>query len=355
MRTNLLLSWIVIGAIGGSCVAQGTVGITEVTINPAQPRELQQASVTIRGWKPGSGYRIYDAHERIENASIYIDLYWDVPEPGTTEPEPYEYTVPVGTLRVGTYAYTVYVSFFGALSDSATTTFTVSPAVYSIDPVLSPEPGFGQPVSGGLVGIGGIAQPLSPQPTGLFEQMKQQMQDRINNPAGSTLQLPGVDIQHVSWSDVTGIKEGISSLKIDPANPTPSDEVSVTVVGWKPASNLVVGNAAVRIEGQTIWLDLYWQEQASPPPATACGGSMGQMEACSFSLTVTQYDLTPPYDGVPYEYAKSLGTFAAGTYTLNVANHDKVSGSKSTTFTVKSAATGQGQPWPAWLAEFLAR
>jgi hypothetical protein len=353
MKTNLLL-WIIVGAIAGACVAQETVGITEITINPAQPRELQQASVTIHGWKPGSGYRIYDAQARVEDANIYIDLYWDVPEAGTTEPEPYEYTVPVGTLRVGTYAYTVYVSFFGALSDSAMTTFTVSGAVYSIGPVFSPEPGFGQPGSGGLVGMGGIAQPLSPQPTDRFEQMKQQMFDRLNNPGGSALELPGFEIQHVPWSDVTSIREGISSLKIKPANPTPSDDVSVTVGGWKPSSNLVVGNATVQVEGQTIWLDLYWQEQPSAPPVTASGGSMDQMQACSFSLTVTQYDLTPPYEGVPYEYTKSLGTFAAGTYTLNVANHDKVSGSKSTSFTVKAAGS-QSSPWPAWFADILSR
>jgi hypothetical protein len=203
--------------------------------------------------------------------------------------------------------------------------------------------------------IGAIAGPCIAQeePTDPFEQMRQSMQARLANLGHSFVELPGVEIEHVSWSDVTGIKEGISSLEIDPARPTPSDVVSVTVSGWKGSPNFVVGSAEVWPAGQTIYVDLYWQEQ-TPPPTPQPSGSMDQAQACSFSLTVTQYDLTPPYGGVPYEYTESLGTFAAGTYTLNVANHGKVSGSKSTSFTVGSAASQEPQ-WPAWFTNLRSR
>jgi hypothetical protein len=333
MKADSLLLWIVVGAVAAvPCAAQMVVGnpflpnsahTPGIEVTPMFPHACDEVSVTIRGMMSASNCYVSSVDKRIEGSDIYIDLSWGSVGQGCMVLTPFEYTVSLGTFDPGTY--TVH---YGGM----TATFTVMPTLTLPSTPTIPDT----------------------NPTDSLEQLKQQMRDRLNNQGGSTLDLPGVEINHVPWSDVTSIKEGISSLKIDPANPTPSDDVSVTVGGWKPSSNLVVGNATVQVEGQTIWLDLYWQEQPSAPPVTASGGSMDQMQACSFSLTVTQYDLTPPYEGVPYEYTKSLGTFAAGTYTLNVANHDKVSGSKSTSFTVKAAGS-QSSPWPAWFADILSR
>ena len=157
MKTELIL-WIIVAAIAGSYVAQGGIGrpgpsITEVVVNANGPNVTW---ATIRGWKPASSYRINNVDTRIEEADIYIDLYWDVSEDGTTEPEPYECTASLGGLEAG--IYTVYVTFFGALSGSGTTTFSLDPVVYSV------ESGYEEPVSGGALQGG-------PSSTDPFDQM----------------------------------------------------------------------------------------------------------------------------------------------------------------------------------------
>jgi hypothetical protein len=168
-KTKLLL-WMIVTAIVGSYVAQRPIrgpgpSITEVAVNA---NGLNVTWATIRGWKPASSYRVNDTDTRIEGTDIYIDLYWDVSEDGTTEPEPYECTASLGGLEAG--IYTVYVTFFGALSGSSTTTFSLGPVVYSV------ESGYEEPVSGGALQGG-------PSSTDSFEQMRQDI--RASRPGGN--------------------------------------------------------------------------------------------------------------------------------------------------------------------------
>ena len=50
--------------------------------------------------------------------------------------------------------------------------------------------------------------------------------DWLTDPDISTPSLPGFEIQHVPWSEVGNIKEGISQLRVKPSAPKSSDEVS---------------------------------------------------------------------------------------------------------------------------------
>ena len=106
----------------------------------------------------------------------------------------------------------------------------------------------------------------------------------------------------------------ISDVRITPAEPAVSDEVSVTVCGWTPATNYRVYDTDLRIAGSQIWLDLYWDTP----------GMGGQ----AFT---------------PYEYTHPLGTLSPGMYIVHVTNRDAMSGSTTITFTVSPSIPGSGQ------------
>ena len=396
----------------GDLLSPNMAEVSEVEVTPMLPDAADEVSVTFRGYKPASNYYISSVDKQIEGSNICLNPHWASSGIGTQAFMPYEYTVPLGTLSPGTYivhvrdvtaTFTVRPSL-GLPSGQGDIAPPDSTPQCQLRLQVTPTlPNDSQDVSvvisGWTVPIGHIihnvdthaessdiyidlywmALPEDQQwllsectvSLGTLDPEMHTVHVTCHGSLGGTAttkvlvsrspgqtptltaSLPGFEINHMDWTTQTSIKEGISRLRISPAAPTPSDVVSVTVSGWKPANNLVIGNATIQIEGQTIRLDLYWQEQTPPPAPTAVnsGGAMDQMQACSFSVTVTQYDLTSPYEGVPYEYIRSLGTFAAGTYTLNVANHGPVSGSASTSFIVKP--TGQSLPWPAWFTGVL--
>jgi hypothetical protein len=159
---------------------------------------------------------------------------------------------------------------------------------------------------------------------------------------------------HVPFSDVSTIKEGISDVRVKPAAPKSSDEVSVTISGWRPSAELVVERTTLRVEGQDIYLDLYWHTQPLMPPTGNAGPGIGGMEqaqcmSIAQPVPIVQYDITP-YSGVPFGYTANLGKFSPGTYVLHVTNHSPMSGSASVSFIVLPSAASVGQmptPFPA--------
>ena len=349
MRTYVLLFSIVVGVGVVACADVGQLVsipnpsqtesfVPQIRITPSLPTASDEVFVTVCGRKPGSDYVVCDTELRVEGSSIWLDLHWGIsfnmqfegqllgwqvvqPVP-TFQAVPYEYTESLGTLDPG--VYTLHVTNLGAVSGGATMMFFV------IGVPDNSDPGPSDP-------IGGLELP-----------------DWLTEPVTSAPDLPGFEIQHVPWSDVSDIKEGISQLSVEPSSPTSSDEVSVTINGWKPNSELAVERTTLRVEGNQIWLDVYWHTQPllPPPPTLAdlpagpvqtagpvqiASGEIGQMQNCSLVMaqpvTIIQYDITP-YWGVPFEYTERLGTFSPGTYILHVTSHNPVSGSDSTSFTV---------------------
>jgi len=142
----------------------------------------------------------------------------------------------------------------------------------------------------------------------------------------------------------------MTQLRIDPPAPTSSDEVSVTITGWKPSSDIVVEQAILRVEGNEIWLDVYWYTQPTPPaaPSPVAGNVSQSPWDVGFGLpsTVIQGGIAPCWS-VPFEHTERLGTFSPGTYALHVTNYGPVSGSASTTFTV-SRSIGIGEQPLLW-------
>jgi hypothetical protein len=285
----------------------GMAPISEVRVTPGMPTSSSEVSVTVCGWKPASNYAVYDTELRIEGADIWLDLYWHVSGIGLQAFMQYEYTESLGTLDPG--MYTLHVTNRGAMGGSATTTFVVCrvPGNFDPDPIDLPD--------------------LLEWPDG----------DSISTP-----NLPGFEITHVPWSDISSVKEGISALRIEPLSPKSSDEVSVAISGWKPSSDLVVERTTVRIEGSIIWVDVYWRTQPPLPLARESGTAM--CAQAMQSVTIIQYDVTPAYNGVPFAYTQRLGTFSPGTYTLHITNHSPMTGSASTSFTVLPSAGVSGQP-----------
>jgi hypothetical protein len=328
MRTNRFLLWIVLGVSVGVCVDSrasvltpglgGMAPISEVRVTPGMPTTSSEVSVAVCGWKPASNYAVYDTELRIEGADIWLDLYWHVSGIGLQAFMQYEYTESLGTLDPGVYV--LHVTNRGSMGGSASATFTVCDVPSGFDP--GPND-------------------LDPDPIDLPEPPGWPDSNNISTPS-----LPGFEIVHVPWSNISSIKEGISALRIEPPSPKSSDQVSVTISGWKPTSDLAVERTTLRIEGKEIWLDLYWHTQPLMPLPHESGLCAQAMQP----VTIIQYDITAPYNGVPFGYTECLGTFSPGTYVLHVVNHSPMSGSASTSFTVlPSTSPSAQQPW-WWLA-----
>jgi hypothetical protein len=326
----------------GAALTLSAAASGAITIAPAEPTTLDVVSVTVSCYLPSTGYGFRINEVRIDGSEIWLAVRADPPEAGGAAVTWYEDTEVLGYLHAGTY--TVYVGNYATRTDHESMTFVVR------DAGPPPEPAPGTPE--------------------WFEQRKAQIQpgldpgwmekrraEHVMPKLGGSLELPGFEVEDKSWSEVTSIKEGISQLDITPANPTPLDRVSVTVSGWKPGNDLVVNHADREVEGNEIRLDLHWY--ARPPTAVTRlqgASAAGTVSQTQDSATVTRYELTPLYEGVPYEVTESLGTFDPGAYTLYVTNSGPVSGSASTTFTVIGSdhtvdpIQDDGRPW--WWAVF---
>lgn len=175
---------------------------------------------------------------------------------------------------------------------------------------------------------------------------------------GSFPNAMGIEVIQKPWSDISSLQEGITEVRIAPAQPTSGDEVLATVSGWKSDENHVLDYANVTTAGGQVRLDFYWHDRppiASIPPIAQTGSSLLHAQGASGGLMnaqlasvdvgpVTQYVLTP-FDGTRYQVKESLGTLPAGAYTLYVTHHGPVTGSASTTFVVREAASSDGFPW----------
>jgi len=315
------LLWIVLGV---SVTAPSFA--LEIRVTPSSPTASSEVLVTVSGMTPATNYQIYDTDLRIDGADIWLDLYWQAPGMGGQAFWPYEHRESLGTFSPGTY--TVHVTNKGARSDSGTATFAVlevadAPEIVPADPV-----------------------PVDPDPLNLLDPLGW-IGDWTATP---TLNLPGFEVKHIPLSDVGGAKDGISELRIEPTWPASSDEVRVSISGWKPSADLDVERTTLQIEGNEIWLDLYWHTQ---PPLPVAPGPYGfALDPDSFMSAQSMQPVIPvqvdvaPYDGMPFVYIKSLGVLSPGTYTLHVTNHSPMTGSASISFTV-APPIGVGSQ-PSW-------
>jgi hypothetical protein len=132
-------------------------------------------------------------------------------------------------------------------------------------------------------------------------------------------------------SGITTVAWGyrITDVSVTPANPGPSDDVSVTVSGWKPASNYGFDHADVRIVGSFIMLDMYWHSEG-------------------FGAQVV----------TPYAETRCLGKLNPGAYTISVRSwlNGRFGETKSKSFTVSAANTdGEGNHDGDWLHQYWFR
>lgn len=84
----------------------------------------------------------------------------------------------------------------------------------------------------------------------------------------------------------------ITEVSVTPTNPGSSDEVSVTVSGWKPASNYGLDHADFRIVGSFVTLDMYWHSEgcgAQVVTSYAETKNLGRLSPASYTLCVRSW------------------------------------------------------------------
>ncbi len=136
------------------------------------------------------------------------------------------------------------------------------------------------------------------------------------------------------------------TVMIEPWRPGPADEVTVEISGWSSVPYLEAGSVDVDIDGNFITIDINW---ISNPPAPL-GLFTIQGECCSVGITHEEIPL--PLSGnrglSSYEVTESLGTFAPGDYTVEVNSYGALTGTTTTTFTVREANSSIPNP-PDWV------
>jgi hypothetical protein len=137
------------------------------------------------------------------------------------------------------------------------------------------------------------------------------------------------------------------NVKITPLRPDPSDEVVVTVSGSTFVPYLTADSMDLQINGSDITLDIHWI--SSPPPAYQVTGTC-QSQLCATVVEPVQFELPSTLRSDRYEVTKSLGAFQPGTYQVEVNSSGRLTGTASTSFTVRELPLGSGLTgvFPGW-------
>jgi len=129
------------------------------------------------------------------------------------------------------------------------------------------------------------------------------------------------------------------NVKIMPLRPRPSDEVVVIVSGSTFVPYLTADSMDLQINGSDITLDIYWI--SSPPPSGYVTGAC-QSQSCGTVVEPVQFASPSTLRSERYEVTKSLGTFGPGTYEVQVNSSGRLTGTASTSFTVRESPLGAG-------------
>jgi hypothetical protein len=135
------------------------------------------------------------------------------------------------------------------------------------------------------------------------------------------------------------------NVKVMPWRPTPTDEVVVTISGSTFVPYLTADDVDLQIDGSDITLDIHW---ISSPPLLPSGILMEQF--CSVGTVYEPVQFVSPSSlrSDRYEVTKSLGTFSPGTYKVEINNSGRLTGTVSTSFTVRNSSFDFGGIIGGW-------
>lgn len=123
-------------------------------------------------------------------------------------------------------------------------------------------------------------------------------------------------------------------VEVTPWSPRPSDEVVATISGTTFVPYLTAETIDVQIDGSEIRLDIHW---ISSPPPVSTTLMMEQYAAIGTVSEPVQFESPASLRSDRYEVSQSLGTFAPGAYTLEVVSTGRLTGTISTSFTVRKS------------------
>lgn len=140
------------------------------------------------------------------------------------------------------------------------------------------------------------------------------------------------------------------TVKVEPWRPGPSDEVTVEISGFSSVPHLEAASVDVDIDGSFITIDIDWISNPPPPPPPP--PRILTNNAVLFSVGIAHEEFPLPLTGNrgsrEYEITESLGTFGPGDYNVEVNSYGVLTGTTTTTFTVREAASavlGLPDPW----------
>jgi hypothetical protein len=135
----------------------------------------------------------------------------------------------------------------------------------------------------------------------------------------------------------------IIHVTVDPAWPSPSDPVSVTISTQASDPYLVVDGTTVNRQGDDVVIDLYWSSNP-PPPSPPATSSRWISRQWSLGYGIEQISTTPSAIQADnkYEVTEPLGTFSPGVYNLRVYSHGALEGEAAATFRVRDPSPSAG-------------
>jgi len=137
------------------------------------------------------------------------------------------------------------------------------------------------------------------------------------------------------------------NVKVTPLRPRPDDEVVVTISGSTFVPYLTADDVDLQIDGSSITLDIHWI--SSPPPPVYLDLGYCQLQFCGGIVhEPVQVESLSSLRGDRYEVTKSLGTFNPGTYKVEVNSSGRLTGTVSTSFTVRSSSFDFGSLIGGW-------
>jgi hypothetical protein len=156
-------------------------------------------------------------------------------------------------------------------------------------------------------------------------------------PGDQITQLEPLDAMQVlrpSLPSTIGIVRLIR-VTVDPAMPSPTDPVSVTIAAESSDPYLVLDQTTVSRVADDVAIDLYWHTNRPPVSSNGIDLLHGAQASLGYGVEQITPTLSSIWAGKTYETTAVLGTFGPGMHTIQMHSHGAMEGEAFATFQVR--------------------